>query len=298
MNPLRRLAKRFRRILLGQRPDDQPAPYDPAIAIAQRQALLAFRKLSASGGTLPPVQETGFKVFSQTDEDGILLYLFSLIGPTNKLAVEICAGDGIECNTANLIVYHGWHGLLVDGSAELAEQGKRFYRANPATRIFPPQSTSAWITRDSVNHLLQTNGFAGEIDLLCVDMDGVDYWIWKEIQIISPRVVVVEYQDILGPDRSVTVPYRDDFVASHYPVTDGMPNYCGASLKAFAKLAAAKGYRLVGCNRYGYNAFFVKNELAPGLKTVAVADCFSHPKVQWGIKHRWPTVEHLPWTEV
>lgn len=54
------------------------------------------------------VPDVEFKCFSQNGEDGILLYLFSLIGTVNRRAVEICAGDGIECNTANLIVNHGW----------------------------------------------------------------------------------------------------------------------------------------------------------------------------------------------
>src|SRR3954453_10075967 len=66
-----------------------------------------------------PISDYGFKCYSQTDEDGILLYLFSRLGTTNRRCVEICAGDGIECNTANLIISHGWHGLLIDGDAEL-----------------------------------------------------------------------------------------------------------------------------------------------------------------------------------
>ncbi len=297
MNLLRKIAKRFRRALLELCHGDEPA-YEPATAIAQRQAVLAMQQLVKSGGTLPPVNEMGFKVFSQTDEDGILLYIFSIIGTTDKIAVEICAGDGIECNTANLIVYHGWHGLLIDGAPELVVRGKRFYTNNPATRIYPPKLLCAWVAKDTINDLIKTNGFSGKIDLLCLDLDGVDYWIWKEIEVISPRVVLVEYQDILGPDRSVTVPYSDLFKASNYPITDGMPNYCGASLRAFVKLANAKGYRLVGCNRYGYNAFFVKNELGSHLKTLDVSACFSHPKVQWGMRHRFKTVENHPWMEV
>jgi len=62
-----------------------------------------------------------------------------------------------------------------------------------------------------------------------LDMDGMDYWIWEAIEVVNPRVVVVEYQDMLGPDNALTVPYRDDFNAYVYPVTQGMPNFCGAS---------------------------------------------------------------------
>jgi len=44
---------------------------------------------------LPTFDEVGFRCHSQFEEDGILLYLFAMIGTTNKVAVEVCAGDGI-----------------------------------------------------------------------------------------------------------------------------------------------------------------------------------------------------------
>lgn len=76
-------------------------------------------------------------------------------------------------------------------------------------------------------------------------------------------------------------------------------NFCGASLPAFVKLAQPKGYRLVGCNRYGLNAFFIRNDLVGQLlPAIAINECFSHPKVVLGMKSRWPTVKDLPWVEV
>ena len=156
-----------------------------------------------SGSDLPDLRQLGFKVFSQTDEDGILLYIFSIIGTATKKSVEICAGDGIECNTANLIINHGWHGLLVDGNSALVKKGIAFYRNHPQTIVYPPTFVHSWITRDNINDILNKNGFKGEIDLLSLDMDGVDFWIWQAINIIEPRVVVVEYQDIIRPRESI-----------------------------------------------------------------------------------------------
>jgi hypothetical protein len=268
----------------------------PPDAGTQLLLALAYRVTPRAPRSL---REVGFSCFSQTDEDGILLYLFAVLGTTNRLCVEICAGDGIECNTANLIVNHGWHGLLVDGARENVDRAARFYAEQPETRIHPPRLAQAWVTRDGVDELVRGNGFEGEIDLLSLDLDGVDYWIWEALGAVSPRVVVAEYQDILGPDRSWTVPYADDFDASRYPMTDGMPNFAGASLRAFAKLAARKGYRLVGVNRYGFNAFFVRDDVAGEIvPAVEVADCFSHPKVVEGMATRFPTVADLPWVEV
>lgn len=134
---------------------------------------------------------------------------------------------------------------------------------------------------------------------MSLDLDGVDWWLWRVMDVVSPRVVVLEYQDILGAERAWTVPYDDNFDSSLFPKTDGMPNFAGASLAAFVKLGRSKGYRLVGINRLGYNAFFVRNGLGDGLvPEICASDCFTHAKVLWGIRERFPLVEKLPWVEV
>jgi hypothetical protein len=295
---LKRLLRRARGFLLQfLLPPDTQNQYPDAAS--QLQLQMTYRALADSGSPLPGLGQVGFKAYSQTDEDGILLYVFSIIGTTNKQSVEVCAGNGIECNTANLIVHHGWHGLLVDGSQNRIRLGQAFYRHNPSTSVYPPVLVQAWITRDNVNEVISTNGFEGEIDLLSIDMDGVDYWIWQAIHVIKPRVVVVEYQDIIGPDRAWTVPYRDDFDAFEYPTTRGSPNYCGASLPALVKLAREKGYRLVGCNRLGYNAFFIRDPIGEReLPGIDLRECFKHPRVLQDMRERFPTVRDLPWVEV
>ncbi len=271
----------------------------PPYSAAQIQLQLDYRRMVEDGRRLPRPGEVGFKCYSQCDEDGILLYLFAVLGVSKKLCVEICAGNGIECNTANLVINHGWHGLMVDGDEQHIDQGRAFFSRLPDTSVFPPELIHAWVTRDNVNGFLTSTGFAGDIDLLSLDLDGVDYWIWDAIDVVTPRVVVVEYQDILGPDRSWTVPYADRFSATDYHTTNGMPDFAGASLGAFVKLARRKGYRLVGVNRYGFNAFFVRNGLGDDLiPAIEPRECFGHPKVVQGMRERFPAVKDLPWQEV
>ncbi len=298
MIPLKKIVYRFRNFLIDPILSKSSSDCPPNSA-SQLILRLTYRQLANSGMNLPSLSEVGFKAYSQTDEDGILLFIFSIIGTTNKKCVEICAGDGIECNTANLIINNGWTGLLVDGNAESVRKGQDFYQKHKATYIYPPTFISTWITRDNVNKILKENGYEGEIDLLSIDIDGVDYWIWNAIEVINPRVVVVEYQDIIGQEKPLTVPYADDFDAYKYPKTRGMPNFCGASLPAFVKLANRKGYRLVGCNRYGYNAFFIRRNIGEkAIPDVHISECFKHPKVLWGMKERFPTVKDFPWVEV
>ena len=105
-----------------------------------------------------------------------------------------------------MILNHGWHGLLVDGNERRVERGARFYARSPHTYVYPPRFVCSWVTRGNVNALLTANGFAGPIDLLSLDLDGIDYWVWEALDAVQPRVVVVEYQDFLGPDRALDRP--------------------------------------------------------------------------------------------
>jgi glycosyltransferase involved in cell wall biosynthesis len=262
--------------------------------VAQMQLWLQYRQMRHQPEALPTFGDTGFKVYSQADEDGLLLYIFALIGTTNKHCIDIAAGHPIGANSTNLIVNWGWHGLLVEGNPDLVAASQQFYAKNPNTFIFPPQVVNAWVTAEGINGLIAQRGFEGEIDLLSLDIDGIDYWLLDSLTVVKPRVIMVEYQDILGGDRALTVPYKADFNRF-----DTHPDFYGASLTAFVKLAAKKGYRLVGCNQYGYNAFFVANGLGDDLlPEVSVQSCLTHPKVLQGQKERLPAVKNLPWVEV
>lgn len=241
-------------------------------------------------------REIEFRAYSQNSEDGILLYIFGLIGFESRRCVEICAGDGIECNTANLIINHGWNGLLFDGDPLRIKRGRAFYRSCRDTFAWPPKLVQAWVTAENVNELIESHGFAGEIDLLSIDVDGMDYWIWRAIDVVRPRVVVIECCLHWGPERSVTVPYDPRFRAQYGPYG---ADYAGASVAAMVKLARAKGYRLIGCEKYGVNAFFLRSDLAQELlPEVSPAECLLHPYAQFAMQYRHPKVAAKEWVEV
>src|SRR4029078_1096658 len=86
------------------------------------------------------------------------------------------------------------------------------------------------------------------------DIDFNDYWVWKAVSAVRPRAVVIEYNAGLHPPLSVTAPYPPNRAG------DGT-NFFGASLEALVRLGRDKGYRIVGCNISGSNAFFVREDL-------------------------------------
>lgn len=257
---------------------------------------MAFQRQRAGAEPMPSLDDVEFRTFSQNGEDGILWYIFSLIGAKSKKAVEICAGDGTQCNTANLIINHGWTALLFDGDPDNVKSGKDFYARHPDTFTYPPRFVHAWIDAENINGLIANQGFEGEIDLLSLDIDGVDYWLWKAITVVHPRVVVAEAQVIWGDTRSVTVPYRSDFRAEY---VDGFGVYSGASLPALVKLARTKGYRLVGTQRYGFNAFFLREDVGQDLfPEVSASECLRHPFVKWAHDKLLPLVVDKEWSEI
>jgi hypothetical protein len=263
--------------------------------ICQKNLLLNYGTLRNISKNIR-LQEYGFSIHSQHDEDGIILLIFGIIGTTNKKCIEICAGDGIECNTANLILNHRWYGLLIDGNSQNIVRARSFYSRRKETRYWPPKIVQAWITKDNVNDVVGDSGFNGEIDLLSLDIDGNDYCILESLSIINPRVIVLEYNHILGWEDSLTTPYDPNFKAVF---TEYGSDYAGASIMAFVKLCRNKGYRLIGSNTIGTNAFFLRNDIESDLlPEIDSKTLFEHPRVQFGITHRLPGIINRPWNSV
>ena len=260
--------------------------------VTQKLLMQQYRTLAARGREhLPSLEDVGFRIYSQFEEDGILLYLFSLVPPVNRRCVEICAGDGRECMTTNLIVNHGWWGYLFDGSEKNVRNGQRFFANQRDTWLHPPLFTRAWITAENVDEQLCAAGVTGVVDLLSLDMDGMDYWVWNAVSAIQPRVVVCETNNLIPAGRALTVPYARDFVSS----ADG---YCGASLEAMCRLGKTKGYRLVGTHRFGFNAFFMLNGVGEDFfPEVDPGTCLKDPYTE---KRRrgWDAVSSKPWQDV
>jgi hypothetical protein len=193
----------------------------------------------------------GAKVFSQNEEDGMIQEVFRRIGTGQRTFIEFGVETGVQCNTVKLLL-DGWRGLWLEGSAtDVAEIRRSLarYLSNGGLTV-----NEAMVTAENVNDLFRQAGFSGEIDLLSVDIDFNDYWVWKAIEVVKPRLVVIEYNATLRPPMSLTVPYQPTMQ------WDGS-NYFGASLEALVKLGHAKGYRVVGCNFSGTNAFFVRDDL-------------------------------------
>ena len=195
-----------------------------------------------------------FKVFSQWGEDGIIAFLINNLNIENKFFVEFGVENYVESNTRFLLKKNNWSGLIIDSSIKNID----FIKKDQIYWKHDIKALCEYITKKNINKILMNNTYMRNIGLLSIDIDGNDYWIWNEITSINPSIVIIEYNSLLGKDKSLVVPYKEDFNRSkeHYSNI-----YYGASLSALTKLANIKNYALVGCNSAGNNAFFVKKKL-------------------------------------
>lgn len=267
------------------------------------ERIRVYRELLDRGGPLPSLAETEFKVFSQNGEDGILLYLLALCGWEHRRFLEIGIQDGWECNCSNLAKHLGWEGWFIEGNPADAELAREHFRVDPHLQHRNVKVVSSYVTLENLNGMLAEQGVTGQgmggVDLFSLDIDGMDWWIWQALESLQPRVVVVEYNSAFGPERSVTVPYQPVF---DWKKATSTGLYFGASLQAFVKLGREKGYRFVGCNSTGVNAFFVREDIAPPLlaatdPAVAFRENFSHA-VHGNHERQFQSIAHLELVEV
>lgn len=262
MTSARRLADRaVSSLAFASRRVTTPLAVIEAVAIESE-----IRALLADLGRHRPdnLEQFGFKVFSQVDEDGILQAIFQRIGTKSRTFIEIGCGDGLENNT-HFLALSGWRGAWID--ADAGNISRINAALPPSDRLLIRQEL---VTRDNIDELVQ--GLASslgvdpdDLDLVSMDIDGNDLHVIERLR-SRPRALVVEYNGRYPPPTQVTVSYD----ANHRWHGD---DYMGASLAAFVEILKDRSYRLVACSIGGANAFFVREDqlgdlAAPSIETV------------------------------
>jgi hypothetical protein len=222
----------------------------------EQQLLIHGKLLSESARSqkrIASLDEVEFRVFSQWGDDGIIQWLAGVLEFPNKTFVEFGVANYRESNTRFLMMNNNWSGFVMDGSESNVEQivkSEYFWKYQLTAR-------AAFIDKDNINILLNASRITKEVGILHVDLDGNDYWIWKDIDAVNPIVVILEYNSLFGIDRAITIPYAKDFnrTNAHYSNL-----YWGASLRALYQLSMSKGYAFIGCNSAGNNAYFVRRD--------------------------------------
>lgn len=199
------------------------------------------------------LSEVELKVFSQWGDDGIIQWLAAQLPEIPNQFIEIGVEDYSESTTRFLLTHCNWRGFVVDSSSRNVQkirQAHYFWKHDL-------QTADHFVNAENINQVLSMSGFANDVGLLHIDIDGMDYWVWKALT-HKPAVVILEYNAVFGPTAAITVPYEAGFdrTAAHYSNL-----YFGASLQALVNLSTEKGYQFIGCSSSGNNAYFLREDL-------------------------------------
>jgi hypothetical protein len=190
------------------------------------------------------------KVFSQSGEDGILEKLFQVLNIQNGWCCEFGAGDGCNISNTYKLRQEGWSSVLIEGDKQYEPHLKSLENTN--THV-----VSAFISCEQgerLDDLLRKTPIPSDFDLLSIDIDGNDLWVWRSLHEYTPKVVIIEYNNCYPASSSLTIHYNRNHRFQNN-------DYYGATVGALYKLASKKGYKLVGFTP-NLNLVFVRNDLA------------------------------------
>lgn len=224
------------------------------------------------------------KIRSQNGEDGIIGEIFARIGTLKKYAVEFGVQDGMECNAAYLFLDKKWSGLMIEGSKKNYKRLRSNYANHKSVKTI-----HEFVTRENITSIFRKMNVPVEFDLLSIDIDGNDYWVWAALFQYKPRVVVIEYNASYPPPKKMVIKYNPKFT------WDGT-SYFGASLTSLSELGKKLGYSLLGTDSIGVNAFFIRNDLVPlsGFQVLSPEQGYHPPAYgSWNGGHPWKEGPYL-----
>lgn len=197
-------------------------------------------------------------IYAQGAEEGMLARIFERVPPASRFCVELGASDGLRnSNTALLLREQGWRGVMIEASDYRFGKLRANWGDAEQVRI-----VQARVQPEDVERIFAEAGVPEDLDLLSIDIDGNDYWVWRAIERYRPQVLVIEYNPYYEPPKRWVMRYAPDHE------WDGS-TYYGASLESLYRLGKDKGYELLCCDKQGNNAFFVQ---APLLERFGVED--------------------------
>jgi len=225
------------------------------------------KKYTKFSSNLDKINDFEYQITSQNNEDGIINHIFDILKIDKLNFMEI--GFDYYQNNSLAVLKRCNKGLFIDGDNKkaiiLRNVLKLFYPAKKIT------VQNALVDIDNINQIKEQNfNNQEEIDFLSIDVDGIDYYLLKEIN-FKPKLICIEYNFWFGKDLSCAVPYKKNYSIN------SLSNYVGASLKALTELANSKDYHLIALDSACINAFFIRDDLKHNFEILNLEKSFKYP---------------------
>ena len=228
----------------------------------EKDMVLKAKNLAFKNNKLKKIKnfsEIEFQVFSQWGEDGIIDWIISKVNNLPKKFLEIGTENYKESNTRYLLISRNWDGFIIESDKKAVSEIKSqkiYWKHNLKIK-------NQFISKENINRTIKSLKVPKKIGFLSLDIDGIDYWILKELKDLDPIILTCEYNSLFGSKKSITVPYKKKFYRNkeHYSNL-----YFGASISAFINLLKKRNYIFLGTNSSGNNAFFIKKNFSVKLE--------------------------------
>jgi len=218
------------------------------------EILLDIHSATGIQDNLNELNNFEYQVYSQNGEDGLLNEILNRLNIKTGFFIEIGVQDGLETNTTYLLM-KGWKGLWIEADKNYTLDITNTFREEINSKALILKNE--FVTTENIEQILINANVPSTIDVLSIDIDSNDYWIWEKIKTQSPRVVIIEYNAFIPYDVEWIMNYQKNKIWDYSTAFN-------SSLKSLEKLGKIKGYKLVACCKNGVNAFFVRKDLITG----------------------------------
>ena len=218
------------------------------------------------------LEQAEHSVYSQHGEDGVIQALLKHIPVKHRFVVEFGAYDGeYMSNSRHLIKDHGWRALLIEADPRFYKQLSRRYRNNPNVSLM-----NEFIYKENINELFKHGGVPRDFEVLSIDVDGPDYYLWQALTEYQPKIVIIESNPSFPAGEHYVVP--EDQIRQL-----GGTSREGASLQSFYELGRQKGYHLVYIELSGANLFFIHDSCLEYFDIEGIEPALLYQPPQFGV---------------
>tara|TARA_B100000780_G_C21126367_1_gene457172 strand:- start:2282 stop:3178 length:897 start_codon:yes stop_codon:yes gene_type:complete len=200
-----------------------------------------------------------FSGFSQNGEDGIIDVLCDqIVKESNKYFIEIGAADGIDNNSAWPLITKKYNGLMIEADKKLVKSALRIVKSSSNSNNHGLQIIQQFVSIKNIDKIKKITQFSNP-DFMSLDIDSMDYYVAEKIfeTGFRPKIFVVEYNSVFGPDNPSTIQYNEDFIfGKDHPSF----LYYGVGIAAWKHFFKKNNYKFITTDSNGVNAFFVDPE--------------------------------------
>ena len=117
--------------------------------------------------------------------------MFSL---KNKVSVVTGASRGIGKSIAKIYAKAGAHVCCISRNKDTLDDVVESIVSNGGSASINAFDVSKSIEfHDNINNIVKKMNVPKKLGLLSLDIDGVDYWVLKELSILDPSIIICEF---------------------------------------------------------------------------------------------------------